>query len=166
MPMGYDPLITLLSMLIAIISSAFALWLVCLEELPTGRLLAGALLMGGGIAAMHYTGMAAMQMMPIVYDYRWVALSVGVAIVASGAALWMAFNLRHQSPNVRLLRISAAVVMGAAIVGMHYIGMAAAQFPMDSHSMAAFSGVDNNWLALLVIVVTLAILAITGCFYS
>ncbi len=96
MPMGYDPLITLLSMLIAIISSAFALWLVCLEELPTGRLLAGALLMGGGIAAMHYTGMAAMQMMPpIVYDYRWVALSVGVAIVASGAALWMAFNLRH-----------------------------------------------------------------------
>ncbi|MGG5216637.1 putative bifunctional diguanylate cyclase/phosphodiesterase [Rahnella variigena] len=162
MPMGYDPVITLLSMLIAIISSAFALWLVCLHELPLRRLLAGALLMGGGIAAMHYTGMSAMLMMPpIVYDFRWVTLSVVVAIVASGAALWMAFHLRQQSPNVRLLRISAAVVMGTAIVGMHYIGMAAAQFPMDSHSMAAFSGVDNNWLALLVIVVTLAILAIT-----
>ncbi|MCZ2943337.1 hypothetical protein NYY89_20450, partial [Acinetobacter baumannii] len=51
--------------------------------------------------------------------------------------------------------------MGTAIVGMHYIGMAAASFPPMSHSMAEYSGVDNNWLALLVIVVTLAILAIT-----
>ena len=47
--MGYDPLITLLSMLIAIISSAFALWLVCLPQLPMMRLLAGSLLMGSGM---------------------------------------------------------------------------------------------------------------------
>ncbi|MBU9831996.1 EAL domain-containing protein [Rahnella sp. FC061912-K] len=160
--MGYDPLITLLSMLIAIISSAFALWLVCLPQLPMMRLLAGSLLMGGGIAAMHYTGMAAMRMMPpVIYSVPWVMVSVLVAVVASGAALWMAFHLRQQSPNVRLLRISAAVIMGTAIVGMHYTGMAAATFPPMSHSMAANSGVDNNWLALLVIVVTLAILAIT-----
>lgn len=160
--MGYDPLITLLSMIIAIISSAFALWLVCQERLPTQSLVLGALLMGGGIAAMHYTGMAAMRMMPAIsYSIGWVVLSVVVAIVASGAALWMAFHLRQQSPNVKMLRVGAAVLMGAAIVGMHYIGMAAANFPHDSHSMAAYSGVNNNWLALLVIVVTLAVLAIT-----
>ena len=161
-PMGYDPLITLFSMLIAIVSSAFALWLVCHERLPTQSLILGALLMGGGIVAMHYTGMAAMRMMPgIDYDLRWVALSVVVAIVASGVALWMAFHLRQYSPNVKMLRVGASVVMGAAIVGMHYIGMAAANFPHDSHSMASNSSVNNNWLALLVIVVTLAVLAIT-----
>ena len=161
-PMGYDPLITLFSMLIAIVSSAFALWLVCHERLPTQSLILGALLMGGGIVAMHYTGMAAMRMMPgIDYDLRWVTLSVVVAIVASGVALWMAFHLRQYSPNVKMLRVGASVVMGAAIVGMHYIGMAAANFPHDSHSMASNSSVNNNWLALLVIVVTLAVLAIT-----
>jgi len=160
--MGYDPLITLLSMIIAILSSAFALWLVCRARLPTRSLVSGALLMGGGIAAMHYTGMAAMRMMPsISYSPGWVVLSVVVAVVASGAALWMAFHLRQQSPNVKMLRVGAAVLMGAAIVGMHYIGMAAANFPHNTHSMAAFSGVNNNWLALLVIVVTLAVLAIT-----
>jgi len=160
--MGYDPLITLLSMIIAIISSTFALWLVCQERLPTRSLLLGALLMGGGIAAMHYTGMAAMRMMPAIsYNTGWVTLSVVVAVVASGAALWMAFHLRQQSPNVKMLRVGAAVLMGAAIVGMHYTGMAAANFPHNTHSMAAYSGVNNNWLALLVIVVTLAVLAIT-----
>ncbi len=160
--MGYDPLITLLSMIIAILSSAFALWLVCRARLPTRSLVSGALLMGGGIAAMHYTGMAAMRMMPAIsYSPGWVVLSVVVAVVASGAALWMAFHLRQQSPNVKMLRVGAAVLMGAAIVGMHYIGMAAANFPHNTHSMAAFSGVNNNWLALLVIVVTLAVLAIT-----
>src|SRR5471030_985886 len=144
--MGYDPLITLLSMIIAIISSTFALWLVCQERLPTRSLLLGALLMGGGIAAMHYTGMAAMRMMPAIsYNTGWVTLSVVVAVVASGAALWMAFHLRQQSPNVKMLRV----------------GMAAANFPHNTHSMAAYSGVNNNWLALLVIVVTLAVLAIT-----
>src|SRR5471030_2917576 len=160
--MGYDPLITLLSMIIAILSSAFALWLVCRARLPTRSLVSGALLMGGGIAAMHYTGMAAMRMMPsISYSPGWVVLSVVVAVVASGAALWMAFHLRQQSPNVKMLRVGAAVLMGAAIVGMHYIGMAAANFPHNTHSMAAYSGVNNNWLALLVIVVTLAVLALT-----
>lgn len=160
--MGYDPLITLLSMIIAIISSAFALWLVCQERLPTQSLVLGALLMGGGIAAMHYTGMAAMRMMPgISYNVGWVVLSIVVAVVASGAALWMAFHLRQQSPNVKMLRFGAAILMGTAIVGMHYIGMAAANFPHNTHSMASYSGVNNNWLALLVIVVTLAVLGIT-----
>ena len=160
--MGYDPGITAFSMAIAIVSSAFALWLVCQAQLPLPRLSLGALLMGGGIAAMHYTGMAAMRMMPaITYNPEWVLLSVVVAIAASVSALWMAFHLRNHSPNVKLLRVGAAVIMGTGIAGMHYIGMTAAAFPPGSHSMAAFSGVNNNWLALLVIVVTLAVLAIT-----
>ncbi|WP_432732449.1 EAL domain-containing protein [Jeongeupia wiesaeckerbachi] len=160
-PLGYDPLITLGSLLAAVGASVFALWLVCQPTLPLTRLLLGALLMGSGIAAMHYTGMAAMRMLPgIRYDPALFALSILIAVGASGAALWIAFRLRSGSPHVTLARCAAAVVMGGAIVGMHYTGMAASQFPLGSFCSAANSGIATDWLALLVIVVTLAVLAI------
>jgi diguanylate cyclase (GGDEF)-like protein len=160
-PLGYDPVITLLSLLIAIASSAFALWLVSQKSLPWGRLTSGALLMGPAIAGMHYTGMAAMRMSPAIhYVPSLFALSIVIAIVASGAALWLAFYLRQHASHVRLLRAGAAIVMGFAIVGMHYTGMAAAQFPAGSVCGAARRGVNLDWLALLIVIVTLAVLAI------
>jgi diguanylate cyclase len=159
-PLGYDLAITLLSLLIAIASSVFALWLVCQETLPWSRLLLGAVLMGLGIASMHYTGMAAMQMIPLIhYIPSFFILSIVIAIVASGAALWIAFHLRRPGSRIRH-RAGAGVVMGFAIVGMHYTGMAAAQFSAGSICGAARSGVNTGWLALLVIIVTMAILAI------
>ncbi|MFM0008180.1 EAL domain-containing protein [Paraburkholderia dipogonis] len=160
-PLGYDPAITVLSLLIAIASSAFALWLVARNELPWSRLVCGAVLMGAGVSAMHYTGMAAMRMAPgIQYVPSLFILSVVIAIVASGAALWIAYNLRRLSPRVRLLRAGAAIVMGFAIVGMHYTGMMAAQFPIGSVCRAARDGGDVGWLAIVIIIVTLAVLAI------
>ncbi|WP_407290814.1 putative bifunctional diguanylate cyclase/phosphodiesterase [Stutzerimonas zhaodongensis] len=160
-PLGYDPLITAGSLLISIGASALALWLVCQSELPWNRLVQGALLIGAGISAMHYSGMAALRIQPgIVYDIAWLIASVVVAVVASGAALLLAFRLRSNVQHVRIWRGAAALVMGLAIVGMHYTGMAAAGFPEGSFCGAA-NGVNTNWLALLVIVVTLAVLAIT-----
>lgn len=160
-PLGYDPAITLLSLLIAIASSVFALWLVCQDKLPWSRLSMGAVLMGAGIASMHYTGMAAMRMVPLIhYIPSLFILSVIIAIVASGAALWIAFHLRRPGSRVKRYRAGAGVVMGFAIVGMHYTGMAAAQFSAGSICIAAASGVNTGWLALLVIIVTMAILAI------
>jgi diguanylate cyclase (GGDEF)-like protein len=160
-PLGYDPAITLLSLLIAIASSVFALWLVCQENLPWSRLGIGAVLMGFGIASMHYTGMAAMRMVPLIhYIPSLFILSIVIAIVASGAALWIAFHLRHPGSRVHRYRAAAGVVMGIAIVGMHYTGMAAAQFSLGSICGAASGGVSTGWLALLVIIVTMAILAI------
>ena len=159
--LGYDPLMTAGSLLIAIAASAAALWLVCQQALPWPRLALGALLIGAGIAAMHYSGMAALRIQPgIVYDQLWLSASVVVAVLASGAALWLAFRLRANLQHVRIWRSAAALVMGLAIVGMHYTGMAAAGFPEGSFCGAA-NGVDTNWLALLVIVLTLAVLAIT-----
>jgi NO-binding membrane sensor protein with MHYT domain len=68
-PLGYDPAITAVSLLIAIVASAFALRLVCLEHLPRRRLALGALVLGRAVASMHYTGMAALRMQPgIQYD--------------------------------------------------------------------------------------------------
>lgn len=160
-PLGYDPVITLLSLLIAIASSVFALWLVCQENLPWSRLSLGAILMGIGIASMHYTGMAAMRMIPLIhYIPSLFILSIVIAIVASGAALWIAFHLRRPRSRVHQYRSAAGVVMGIAIVGMHYTGMAAAQFSLGSICGAARGGVNTGWLALLVIIVTMSILAI------
>lgn len=160
-PLGYDPLITAGSLVISIVASALALWLVCQRDLPWSQLAQGALLIGAGIAAMHYSGMAALRMQPgIVYHTGWLLASLAIAVFASGAALWLAFRLRSHLHHVRAWRGAAALVMGLAIVGMHYTGMAAASFPEGSFCGAS-SGVDTDWLALVVIVLTLAVLAIT-----
>lgn len=161
-PLGYDITLTACSMLAAVGSSAFALWLVSRPQLPRLRLLLGAVLMGTGIAVMHYIGMAALQMQPgIDYHPGWFTLSIAIAVAASGAALWIAFHLRSGGRRKYLLRALAAVVMGFAIVGMHYTGMAAAQFPADSWCGAARDGgVPTQWLAILVVVATVAIMGV------
>ena len=161
MVMSYDASLTGISMAIAVLASIFALWLVCQGELPMKKLLGGALVLGSGVVAMHYTGMAALMLSPgISWNWSWIALSVVIALVASGAALWLAFNLRDGTTGrTTLLRLGASVVMGLAIAGMHYTGMAAANFPAHSHTIKM--GVNSNWLAILVTVVTLAILGIT-----
>ncbi|MGN5352636.1 putative bifunctional diguanylate cyclase/phosphodiesterase [Ralstonia sp. L16] len=160
-PVGYDVGITLTSLAIGIGASMFALWLVSRRELPWPRLAGGALLMGAGVAGMHYTGMAALRMNPgIQYNPARFALSIVIAVLASGVALWIAFRLRRQARRVRALRAGSAVVMGVAIVGMHYVGMSAAAFPFGSVCGAAHTGASAEWLALVIIIVTLAVLAI------
>ncbi len=159
--LGYDLTLTGLSLVIAIASSAFALWLVCQKEMPLPWLLAGAVLMGSGIAAMHYTGMAALLMNPVVeYVRSLFVLSVLIAIFASGTALWIAFRLRGERKYINRTRLCASLVMGCAIIGMHYTGMSAAQFPLGSVCGAVNTGIDSQWLMILVILVTLAVCAI------
>ncbi|AFJ54974.1 putative bifunctional diguanylate cyclase/phosphodiesterase [Pseudomonas paracarnis] len=159
--LGFEVGITLFSLLIAVLSSGFALWLVSQPRLPVWQLAFGALVMGAGIASMHYTGMAAMRMTPgIDYDPTLFGASLVIAVVASGAALWIAFNLRRNTPYVRLARGGAAVVMGVAIVGMHYTGMAAARFADGSFCGAALTGLSGKGLDNLVLVTSLAVLVI------
>ena len=159
--LGFDVGITALSLLIAVLSCGFALWLVNQPRLPAWQLAFGALVMGAGISSMHYLGMAAMRMTPgIDYDPTLFSASLLIAVVASGAALWIAFHLRRNTPYVRLMRGGAAVVMGLAIVGMHYTGMAAAQFADESYCGAALSGLSGKGLDNLVVVTSLAVLVI------
>ena len=162
-PQGYDLAITLYSLLIAICSSAYALNLASGAHLPPSRLAVGALILGSGIAAMHYVGMAAMQMQPgIDYHVGWLLVSVLIAVAAAGAALWIAFALRSEGRGVPYARLLAAAVMGVAVVGMHYTGMAAARFPEGSICGAALggSGISPTWLASLVGATTFAILGL------
>ncbi|MDU8361845.1 putative bifunctional diguanylate cyclase/phosphodiesterase [Pseudomonas syringae group sp. J309-1] len=160
--LAFDLPITSLSLLIAVLSSGFALWLVSQPQLPLSVLALGALFMGAGISAMHYTGMASLRMYPgITYDPAMVLASLAIAVAASAAALWIAFRLRRQTPHVRLARGAAAVVMGMAIVGMHYTGMAAAGFSEDSYCGALADGIHYNGLFSLVLVGSLAVLTFT-----
>ncbi len=159
---AFDLPITFLSLLIAILSSCLALWLVSHPQLPRLQLSLGALFMGAGISAMHYTGMASLRMYPgISYDTLTVLASLVIAIAASAAALWIAFRLRQQTPHVQLARGGAAVLMGLAIVGMHYTGMAAASFADTSFCGALGSGIQPSGLVSLVLVTSLAVLTIT-----
>ena len=161
MPMGYDPIITLLSLLSAIAASAFALWMVCQQKLSPRRLVVGAFVMGSGICIMHYTGMAAMRMHPgIRYIPSLFLASIAIAVTASGAALWIAFHLRERNSRTKRLRAGAAVVMGIAIAGMHYTGMAAAQFPKGSVCNMGAMGLSAGWLAPLIIVFAVTVLSI------
>ena len=132
--MGYDVALTAFSMLIAMATSGFALRLVSGKELRLPSLLVGGVYMGAGICAMHYTGMEAMQMQPpIDYDPLLFSASVLVAVTASIAALWLAFSLRADRVlHAFEFRLMAAAVMGFAITGMHYTGMAAARFAPDT----------------------------------
>ncbi|ROL77119.1 histidine kinase [Pseudomonas protegens] len=159
--LGYDIVLTALSLLISILSCGFALWLVSQQRLPLGQLLFGALIMGVGISGMHYTGMAALRMQPgIDYDPSLFSASLLIAFGASLAALWIAFRLRQNTPHVRLARTGAAIVMGFAIVGMHYTGMAAARFADGSFCGSVGNGLSGKGLDNLVLITTLAVLII------
>ncbi len=159
--LGYDLTLTLVSLMIAVLSSGFALWLINQPSLPLLQLACGALIMGTGISSMHYMGMAAMRMQPgIDYDPQLFSASLAIAVCASAAALWIAFRLRRQTPYVRQIRGAAAVLMGIAIVGMHYTGMAAASFPEGSYCGALGTGLKGDGLVYLVLITTLAVIAV------
>lgn len=159
--MSYDPALTVLSLLAAIGVSAFALRTVAGNTVSRQRYLVGGVLMGIGICAMHYLGMQAMQMAPAIrYDPLLVGASALIAIVASVVALWLAFTLRAGSGRLaHAKKAGAAVVMGMAIIAMHYTGMEAARFDPGAICTTQ-GGVDGNWLAVLVGLAALSLLTI------
>jgi diguanylate cyclase (GGDEF)-like protein len=154
------------SLILAIVTSGFALSISSGVELTQRRLSGAAVVMGCGIACMHYLGMAAITLVPrIGYDPVGVLLSVGVAVAASYVALWLFFRLRDgatpfESRRGGLIRVAAAVVMGLAISGMHYTGMAASRFAPGSYCSGGVR-LDQPWLAVSLGVVALALLVVT-----
>ncbi|PTU32840.1 diguanylate cyclase domain-containing protein [Stenotrophobium rhamnosiphilum] len=162
--LAYDVTLTALSMLIAIAASAAALYVVSRSVVTLRNLAGGATLMGIGIAAMHYLGMHAIRMSPpIEYKADLFIASIAIAIGASFAALWISFQLRDQSFGGAIFRkLGSAVLMGLAITGMHYTGMAAAEFaPGSICSVGPSSSMTSSALAMLIGITTIVILTIT-----
>ncbi len=127
MPAAYDLSLTLASLLIAVGSTGAAFVLISRPGAHLREVLVGGPLMGVGVAGMHYTGMAAMRVPGnLAYSLPVVALSVAIAVTAATAALWLTFR-RHDVWQ----KLAAAFVMGLAVAGMHYTGMAAATFTAE-----------------------------------
>lgn len=151
----YDLPLTGVSLLIAVGVSAVGLSLVARRPGSLVRLVAAGVVAGLGVAAMHYTGMAAMHVgSDITYERRLVVVSVLIAIGAALAALWIAFRV-VTGWHVAL----ASVVMAVAVCGMHYTAMAATQVAATATPQPT-SGADPITLALLVCVLAFSVLAV------
>ena len=153
-----------LSLAAAILASAVALFVVSRNTMGPMSIGIGALLMGSGIASMHYVGMQAMRL-PAMCQYTFwiVVLSVALAILISLVALWLTFHLRAQTKSMGWRKLSSAILMGGAIPVMHYTGMAAVTFrtvdePVDlTHSVEITSLGIACIVGLTVVVLVLAI---------
>jgi diguanylate cyclase (GGDEF)-like protein len=160
--LGYTAGYTAASLLAGIAVSAVALFVASRETLDVRHLAGGALAMGAGICAMHYTGMSALAMEPgIVWNFWLVAASALIAVGASAVALLIFFWLRRVRPGrVTACQAAAALVMGIAVCGMHYTGMAAASFPAGSVCLSV-GALGGGALSAVVVVCSIALLAFT-----
>jgi PAS domain S-box-containing protein len=157
-PAAYDLGITALSLLVAMTATAAAFGWVAVRGTSLRSLLVAGPLMGLGVAAMHYVGMAAMRVPgDMAYDPAIVAASLAIAVSAATAALWLAFRR-----NRLWQKLAAACIMGLAVAGMHYTGMAAASFTLTeagAHAaQRAMPAAGPQNLALAVAGVTFVIL--------
>ena len=160
--LGYTAAMTLLSWFAGVAVSALALDIASRSDLHWRRLAAGAGAMGLGICTMHYAGMAALDMAPgIVWSRPLVAISAVVAVVASAVALKVFHWFRSgRAARSRVYQMVAALALGAAICGMHYTGMAAANFPLDAICFSA-DALTGERLGVLVSVSSLLLLTMT-----
>jgi PAS domain S-box-containing protein len=128
-PVQFDWPTVLLSLLAAILASGVALAIVSRPTMSWLRTILGSVVMGSGIAAMHYIGMSAMRLQAMcVYSQYLVALSILLAIAISYAALRLTFEAREGLAPWDKRKLASAIVMGLAIPVMHYVGMGAASF--------------------------------------
>jgi PAS domain S-box-containing protein len=164
----YEPFITGLSLLPGLAASAVALSITRRDRLTRGTLLTGGVLVGAGIGTMHYTGMAAMHSgLRLHYDPFMFGLSIVVAVVLATVALGVRFGLRNLPfrLNSRQRLAISAVVMGCAIAGMHYTGMAAAVFsgtPPDNPGAVDDTDVLALAVTTITVMFTVAVMAVHG----
>lgn len=159
---SYDQSITLLSMVPSILASGLALRIIDRSSLGWPMLLGGGTLLGIGIGAMHYTGMAAYRLNGLVrYDPELFWISIVVAVGLAILAIWVRTGLpRHTRLSPRLIEMASALVMGAAVSGMHYTAMAAAYFISDGRPDLPDSGLTPTFLALAISIAAALLIAL------
>jgi NO-binding membrane sensor protein with MHYT domain len=124
----YSAPLTALSALIAVGAVGLGLSMVTLLRVTMARLVGAGVLSGLGVAGMHYMGMSAIRFQgELTYNTLLVVVSCVIAVVAATAAFWFTLVVK-----TTLARVSAGLVMGAAVTGMHFTGMAAVNVEPDS----------------------------------
>jgi len=158
---SYDVQITLVSVVPAVLASGIMLHVISQARISPGTLALGGALMGAGIGTMHYIGMAAMRMSAVMrYDPVLFAVSVIVAIVLAITALYTKFLASTHIGSVHRYwwtKLGASAVMGCAVAGMHYTGMAASYVFRGQSSQSAGAGLDPTFLGAWVSVATVLI---------
>ncbi len=142
---SYKVLVTAVSILPAILASASMVYAISRPKIHNLTVLFSGSLMGGGIALMHYIGMAAMhgisRQLVMLYEPRLLTLSLIVALVLPNVAL--SVNLQvgrsQHSRNLTWSKVGAALIMGFAVSGMHYTGMAGTYFFLGDASVPNLS---------------------------
>jgi len=157
---NYDVWITLVSVAPAVLASGIMLYVISQARISPRTLILGGTLMGAGIGAMHYTGMAAMRMDAVMrYDPVLFVVSVIVAVVLAITALYTKFLVSTKSGRAyrHWMKVGAALVMGCAVAGMHYTGMAASYvFPGHGPHVVG-AGLDPTFLGAWVSIATVLI---------
>ncbi|TMO73180.1 two-component system sensor histidine kinase/response regulator [Pseudoalteromonas sp. S3785] len=160
---SYDPLITLLSFLPAFIACQYAFSILVKSQGSLKHLIICSILLGSGIGTMHYSGMAAMELAPLLrYDPAMFALSIVVAVGLSFIALFTRYYLTRLLPNLSQIQARAitAIILGSAVAGMHYMGMAATRFVATTPLLPDYQE-STTELAFVAIAVATATVAIT-----
>lgn len=164
---NYDPALTFFSFIPAFLACYTGMSLIRSKDIahiPAGlKLLMSSVLVGAGIGTMHYTGMAAMEMSPLLrYDPMWFAASIFVAVFLSFIGLYTRFHLNDHFQNLTALqnRIICAIILGFAVAGMHYMGMAATRFVATSPFLS--DNTDNTNLVFIAAMVSFATVLLTA----
>lgn len=174
-PMGISYAIwpTIISMMPVIAASGIAIMPNHAGGRITSCLLFRSLVLGSGIGVMHYVGMMAMRMSDLVmrYDLVLFLMSIGVAVGLASFALWIrrwAHEYQSERVNPRQAMIMASVVMGIAISGMHYTGMAAVYYFREPTVLPVQSSWNSDYLALIILLVLcgLLVILITAVYFS
>jgi NO-binding membrane sensor protein with MHYT domain len=160
-PVEYHWPTVLASLLVAVLASAFALYVASQHKMRPLAAFTGSVIMGAGIAGLHYIAMAAMRLPANTrYSPLLVTASILLAILFSLIGLLMAFGLREETRWSVPRRLASATVMGVAISAMHYTGMAAASFipasPADLSHAVTISPLANNGIAIVTLILIVA----------
>jgi len=159
MPLAYSSGITFFSYLFSLAGAITAFTLISAKNKTTLHHVIASTFLATAICSMHYSGMASMRMQPaIIYDKTWVIISIIIAFAASYTGLYIATLWQQNNKKNKGLFYTAGITLGFAVSAMHYSGMAAATFPMHSHSLAIEDGLMGANLAYAIISATLLIL--------
>ncbi|GAB4381751.1 MAG: hypothetical protein Kow00121_41020 [Elainellaceae cyanobacterium] len=148
----YNLTIVFLSLVLAVLAAIQAFYIIGHPKPGSMTMLTGSIVMGVGIALMHYTGMIAMHM-PATLRYQpgMFALSVLIAVAVSFVALRLSIRFRDERRAKQMGgKLATACLMGGAVLSMHYTGMAAAIFIPQYDKGIVPSGLDNIWLAFII----------------
>ncbi|MCG0286262.1 MHYT domain-containing protein [Streptomyces sp. PSAA01] len=157
-PVGFDIPTTLLSLLVAIVVVGIGVFMVGYRGVSRGVLLSAGGFTGLGVAGMHYIGMSAMRMQGhLEYSVPTVLLSVLIAVVAATAALWAAVTIHGFRAS-----LGSSMVMGVAVTGMHYTGMAAVSVRLDDVLGASVGGNAPASLILPMLIGPVIFLVVAG----